>query len=297
MLIGAHMSIAGGVSKALIAGVELGCTTIQMFTKNNTQWKAAKLEESEIHKFRELQTNTKIYPVIAHSSYLINLASPIKSQFERSLNAFLEELRRAECLGLSYMVVHPGAHLESTLEDGIKRIAEALNILHSRTNGFGVRICLETAAGQGSSVGHKFEHLAAIIDLVDENERLGMCFDTCHVFAAGYDITTKQGYEKTMAQVEAILGVERIKVFHLNDSKKGLNCRVDRHEHVGKGSIGLNAFRFLLNDLRFQHVPKILETPKNPKTLAEDKFNLAILRSLVEDASHDNKWNKRTTSA
>jgi deoxyribonuclease-4 len=281
LLVGAHMSIAGGVSNSLLFGEELGCTTIQIFTKNNNQWNTKELTPDEVKKFIENQKKTEISPVVGHNGYLINLASPKEDIYNLSLEAMLIEVQRAERLALPYLVMHPGSHLGSGEKEGIKKIARSINWLHQKTKGFQVKICLETTAGQGSSIGFRFEHLAGIIGLVKDNLRLGICYDTCHTFAAGYDIRTKITYEETFKEFDKIIGVTRLKVAHVNDSMKDLNSRVDRHQHIGEGKIGLEGFRLLMNDSRWEKVPKILETPKEEGVVRNTK-NLNLLRSLVK---------------
>lgn len=275
------MSVAGGVSNALRAAIELGCATIALFVKNSTQWQPPRLEPREIEEFRKLRQDAGISPIVAHASYLINLASPDRAQYRRSIEAFRQELEAAELLDIDYMVVHPGAHMGSPPEDGMRRIADAINLLHARTVGYRVMICLETAAGQGTSLGWRFEQLAAMLEPVEAKERIGVCIDTCHIFAAGYDIRTPQAYRHTMAELESMIGMEKVKALHINDSKKWLGCRVDRHEHIGRGHIGEAAFALLLNDRRFAGLPMILETPKDTHTLDPDRENLAVLRRLA----------------
>jgi deoxyribonuclease-4 len=281
LLIGAHMSISGGAFNAILAGEELGCTTIQIFTKNNNQWKAKELTSAEVDKFFEHQKRTEISPIVGHNGYLINLASSKDDIFALSKESMLVELQRAEKLGLPYLVMHPGSHLGTGEKEGIKKIAGAINWLHQKTPGFEVKICLETTAGQGSNLGYKFEQLAQIIDLVKENERMGVCYDTCHTFAAGYDIRTKKAYQDTFKEFDKVIGLSRLKVIHLNDAVKDLGSRVDRHTHIGEGKIGLEGFRLLMNDKRWEKIPKILETPKEGGT-ARDIKNLSVLRSLVK---------------
>jgi deoxyribonuclease-4 len=281
LLIGAHMSISGGVFNAFEHGEEVGCATIQIFTKNSNQWKAKELTSEDARKFRESQKKTGISPVVGHNAYLINLASPKKDVYDLSMEAMLVELERAELLGLPYLVMHPGAHLESGEKEGIKQIARSVDKLHQKTKGFKVKMCLETTAGQGSTIGSRFEQLAEIIDRVEESERLGVCYDTCHTFAAGYDIRTKKTYEETFKLFAQHIGVQKLKLIHLNDSLKDLGSRVDRHQHIGKGKIGLEGFRLLMNDKRWEKIPKILETPKEGGT-AKDIENLKLLRNLVK---------------
>jgi len=279
MKFGAHMSIAGGIDNALVRGKKIGCDTIQIFTKNANQWKAKEISKEEVLRFEEKRKKTGISPVVAHNSYLINIASPDDTLYKKSIEALFIEMKRAELLSLPYLIIHPGSHTGSEEGAGLQRIADALNSLHNKTDGFTVKILLETTAGQGTSLGHTFEQLAAIIDRVIKRERLGLCLDTAHLFAAGYNIRTKKGYEETMKNLHDVIGIERVNIFHINDSKKPLGSRVDRHEHIGKGYIGKEGFRPLLKDKRFSHVPMILETPK--KSDKEDIANLRILRKLA----------------
>ncbi len=281
LLIGAHMSISGGVFNAILAGEELGCTTIQIFTKNSNQWKAKELTPADVDKFSRHQERTKISPIVGHNGYLINLASPKDDAYALSQQAMLVELQRAEMLGLPYLVMHPGSHLATGEKQGLKRISGAIDWLHQKTKGYKVKMCLETTAGQGSNLGYKFEQLAEIIEMVKEDQRLGVCYDTCHTFAAGYDIRTKKAYQKTFKEFDQAIGHSRLKAIHLNDAVKDLGSRVDRHTHIGEGKIGLEGFKLLMNDERWQMIPKILETPKEGGT-AKDIENLSVLRSLVK---------------
>ncbi|MCS7257582.1 MAG: deoxyribonuclease IV [Thermomicrobium sp.] len=280
MRFGAHMSIAGGVDRAIDRAIEIGCEAVQLFTKSSNQWKARPLSPEEIERFKEKAARFSI-PVVAHDSYLINLASPNDALWEKSIAAFREELERCEVLGIPYLVTHPGSYGEAGLEFGIQRVADALNRLHADLPGYRVMTLLETTAGQGTSLGYRFEQLAAIVERIKEPERVGYCFDTCHVFAAGYELRTPEGYAATMDEFDRILGLDRLFVFHLNDSKRELGSRIDRHEHIGRGKIGLDGFRWLVNDPRFRDHPGLLETEKSPD-LHEDVENLRVLRSLVE---------------
>lgn len=281
MLIGSHMSIAGGVYNSLTSGQELGCTTIQIFTKSNNQWKARPLTGEEISQFLTKQKETLISPVVAHDSYLINVASPDKALQKKSIDALLIELQRCEALGISHLVMHPGSHVGTGEKEGIKRIAEALNWLHSQSKDFKTQIALETTAGQGTNLGYRFEQIAEIMDLTEQNKRLSVCLDTCHIFAAGYDIRTEKGYEKTVDEFDKIIGLDKLEVIHFNDSVKDFGSKVDRHEHIGKGKIGLEGFKFFMTDKRFENIPKILETPKDEEGKF-DRMNLATLRKLVK---------------
>ena len=275
------MSIAGGVDQAPLRGRQAGCDTIQVFTKSNRQWRAKPLDDQEVEAFQANLASTGIGPVVAHDCYLVNLAAPRALVWKKSVAAFREEMERAERLGIPYLVTHPGAHLGAGEAGGIARLAEALNILHAALPGHAVQVLLETTAGQGSSLGHRFEQLAAILAKVEHADRLGICLDTCHLFAAGYDIRSAEGYRRTMRELESMLGLARVKAIHLNDSQKGLGSRVDRHAHIGEGALGLPAFRLLLNDPRFRRVPMILETPKDPDFITADRRNLARLRALL----------------
>jgi len=279
-LIGAHMSIAGGVHKALERGAQIGCRTIQLFTKNNNQWYAPLLSEDEIKRFQELAALTGISPIVAHSAYLINLAARDTSTLHRSRNALKDELLRCEALGISHLVLHPGAHGGAGENEGIKRIVESLNVVHEETKNLRVFTTLETTAGQGTSIGHRLEHFRLIIDEMEEPQRIAICIDTAHLFAAGYEINTSPGFIQMLNEFDRLLGIERLAVIHVNDSKRPLGSRIDRHEHIGKGLLGLDAFRFIMNDRRFGAIPKILETPKGVD-MKEDIENLSVLRSLV----------------
>jgi deoxyribonuclease-4 len=275
------MSIAGGVDKGPLRGREVGCDAIQIFTKSNRQWRARPLADDEVQAFRRNLTAAGIGAVVAHDCYLVNLAAPVATVWRRSVVAFREELERAERLGIPWLVTHPGSRLGASEADGTARVAEALNRLHADAPHHRVRILLETTAGQGTSLGHRFEQLAAIIDQVEAADRVGICLDTCHLFAAGYDIRTAEGYRDTMRALATCLGVARVKVIHLNDSQKGLGSRVDRHAHIGEGQLGLTAFASFLKDPRLRRVPMILETPKGEDVITADRRNLRRLRKLL----------------
>jgi deoxyribonuclease IV len=279
LLAGAHMSIAGGIHKAFERGRRACCRTIQIFLKNSNQWAARPLTEQDRRLFQDEQRTGGINPVVAHDSYLINLASPDIDLYRKSIDAFIEEMNRANWLGIPCLVLHPGSHMGAGVEAGVTRVANAINQALERVAP-PVTILLENTAGQGNSLGCRLEHLAAIIEQIRDPLRVGVCLDTCHLFAAGYDIRTEEGYEKVMREFDHLIGIEKIRVFHVNDSKKDLGCRVDRHCHIGQGCIGLETFRCLVNDRRFANIPKILETPKGPN-LQEDIMNLGTLRSLL----------------
>lgn len=281
-LFGAHMSIAGGYHNALLAAQAHGCATVQLFTKNSNQWNGKDLTDDDVVTFRRALRATRLQLPLAHDSYLINLASPDETLYRRSLEAFVIEMQRAESLGLRYLVTHPGAHVDSGEEAGLARVARAIDEVHQRCSGFRVQILLETTAGQGSSLGHRFEHLEKILSLVAEPKRLGVCFDTCHVFAAGYALAPAAEYQATMRAFDRVIGLRRLRAFHLNDSLKPLGSRVDRHAHIGRGHLGIEPFGLLVNDPRFQKLPMILETPKEDTSDGDmDGVNLGVLRGLV----------------
>jgi len=279
-LLGAHMSIAGGVGNALLEGKKVDCDAIQIFTKSSRQWASKPYSGEEIEQFRINRKETGIATVIAHDSYLLNLGSPDSALRKRSVAAFIDELERCEILGVTHLVAHPGAHVGAGEAEGIKLIAKSLNEVHKACPRYKARITLEITAGQGSNLGYRFEQIGAMIDATQESDRLRVCFDTEHAFAAGYDIRTKEGYERTFSEFDEAIGLDRLAAFHLNDSKKDFHSRVDRHEHIGKGFIGVEAFRLLMNDKRFWGLPMCLETPKGPD-LREDRENLTLLRSLI----------------
>jgi len=278
---GAHVSTAGGVSKAFQRAEDVGCDTMQIFTRNNNRWNTKPLDPKEIQRWYDRREQSPVRPVVSHASYLINLASSDDALWKKSIDAFIDELERAEALGLLGVVLHPGSPKEEGEAYGIERIARALDICHDRTAGFNTLTLLETTAGTGKHLGYRFEQLAAIRSAVADPARVDVCFDTCHVFAAGYEIRTPEGYAETMDAFDRTIGLDLLKCFHFNDSKFDLGSRKDRHEHIGKGYIGLDGFRHIINDPRFEHVPMILETPKS-KDMHEDVENLAVLRSLVE---------------
>jgi len=288
-LLGAHLSIAGGLPRAVDRAEASGCQALQIFTKSAGQWRARELPPDEIALFRRRVRQTKIGPVVAHNSYLINLAAADAALREKSIEALRDELDRAESLGLDGLVMHPGSYTSGTESGGLQLIADALaSILSSRPDGQ-TRILLEQTAGQGTNLGHRFEHLAEIIDRLDGTPRVGVCLDTCHLLTAGYDICSEEGYRETFRQFGRIVGFRRLKAFHLNDSKKPCGSRVDRHEHIGKGCLGVEPFRRLVNDPRFARLPMLLETPKldTPESRKRsdvdpfDRKNLALLRSLI----------------
>jgi len=281
-LFGAHMSIAGALSNAVSASVELGCQTVQIFTKFQKAWDSKPLREEDVSAFRSAVEAAGLRFVTAHDSYLINLASPDDALYQKSIDALTDEMNRAEALGLSYLVAHPGSHNGSGEAAGLARIAAGLDVVHERCRRFNVTILLETTAGQGSALGDRFEHLSAIIHATRDPDRLGVCLDTCHIFAAGYPLRTEEEYAATFAEFDRVIDLDRLKLFHVNDSEGALGSHVDRHAGIGLGEIGRNAFRCLVTDPRFSDRPMILETPKedadgNPM----DPVNLQLLRNFA----------------
>ena len=287
--LGAHLSIAGGLPRAVDRARASRCEALQIFTKSAGQWRARELPLEEIALFRSRVEETGITPVVAHNSYLINLAAVDPGLRQQSLEALGQELDRAEVLGLEGLVMHPGSYTNGTEAGGLRLIADGLRaLLRSRPRGR-TKVLLEQTAGQGTNLGHRFEHLRTIIDLLDGSPRVGVCLDTCHLLAAGYDLCDERGYRATFEEFDRIVGIDRIAVFHLNDSKKPCGSRVDRHEHIGKGCLGLEPFRLLLNDARFADRPMLLETPKleTPESKRRsdcdpwDARNLRTLRGLM----------------
>jgi deoxyribonuclease-4 len=281
--LGAHMSIAGGLDQALERGRAIGCGAVQIFLKNQRQWAARPLAPDDIRTFRAVRRRSGIRHLFAHASYLINLASPGPAAWAQAVAAFADELERAEALGLSCVVIHPGSHMGAGLEAGLHQVTAALDEAVARTSGYRVKIALENTAGGGHSVGRTFSELATLIARAARPERLGVCVDTCHLFAAGYDIRSEDGYRRAMAECEATVGGRQVLAFHLNDARAPLGSGLDRHEHIGRGFLRLAPFRRLLNDHRFARVPKVLETPKEPEPTA-DLRNLATLRRLRRSA-------------
>jgi deoxyribonuclease-4 len=286
MPLGAHMSISGGLDKAVERGSSIGCETFQVFTKSNQQWRAKPLEAEDVARFQATRATAGIDPIFAHAAYLINLAAPDDDAWDKSLESFIVELGRCAALKLPFIVVHPGAHGGAGEDTGLSRITRALDECFTRHQDEPVTVLLETTAGQGSSVGYKFEHLAWIIEHCLYPERLGICFDTCHAFAAGYDLRTPESYERTIASLDRLVGLEHLKAIHLNDSLGDLGGHLDRHAHIGMGRLGLEAFRLLLNDPRLKHLPMVLETPKGPD-MKEDVINLSTLRNLRVSNAED----------
>ena len=280
-LLGAHMSIAGGLHLAFTRIQEVRGESLQIFLSNQRQWRTVPLTSQMVEDFRQQWKENGYMPVAAHDSYLINLAAPDPTTLEKSVAAFADELERAAALEIPFLITHPGSHRGAGVEAGLERFVENMDraIIRSKTST--VMVLIENTAGQGTNLGSTFEEISFIISKSRYGEGLGVCFDTSHAFAAGYDIRTRVTYEDTLSRFDQIVGLEKLKFFHINDSKRPLGSRVDRHEHICKGKIGLAGFRLLLNDPRFQHHPMVLETPKG-KELKEDKKNLKVLRSLIE---------------
>lgn len=281
MLLGAHESNAGGAFNAIYRGQKATCDTIQMFNKANSQWRAKPLEDDEVDKFFKAIAETGITVACSHASYLINLASPDPALNEKSYESFKLEMERCARLKIPNLVVHPGSHVGSGEQEGMDRIAANLTKLFAELKNNTVTVCLEATAGQGSNLGYTFEQLAYMIGKVEERSMLGVCVDTCHIFAAGYPISDPSDYKQTMKKFSDVVGLDKLRVIHLNDSKKELGAKVDRHEHIGKGKIGIGGFRNVLNDKKLSRIPMVIETPKE-EDLEDDIKNLALLRSLIQ---------------
>jgi deoxyribonuclease-4 len=282
MNLGAHMSIEGGLPNALVRGREAGCSVVQIFLKNQRQWAGRALPAEEVAEFKRLREVTGIATAFAHATYLINLCTPVEAEWARAVDAFADELERAELLGLPFVVIHPGSHKGAGARRGLASLVRAIDALHARTAGYGVKIALENAAGCGNLLGGRAEELGAVLRRVREPERLAFCLDTCHLFAAGYDIRTAAGLRATLARFDAAVGLERVVAWHLNDAKAGLGSGLDRHEHIGRGAIGREAFGRLLRHPATRRRPMVLETPKEDDW---DRKNLRVLRRLRRPAA------------
>ncbi len=281
MLFGAHESISGGVFNAIERGKKATCDTIQMFNKSNSQWRAKKIDQKELDKYFELIEETGVTVSTSHSSYLINMASPKKPLNKMSYDSLKLEMERCNMLKIPNLVFHPGSHVGTGEEEGMDRIAKNINKMFGELKDNNVHLLLETTAGQGTNLGYTFEQLSYMIKRVKDSSQLGVCLDTCHIFAAGYPISDPKDYKKTMKQFDDIIGIDRLRIIHMNDSKKEFGSKRDRHEHIGKGFIGIEAFKNIVNDKRLKNIPMILETPKEEELL-EDIKNLKLLRSLVK---------------
>lgn len=280
LLLGAHMSIATHIKLAIEKGESIGCSAIQIFTKSNRQWRAKEISESDALIFKQSWKSSSIKSVLSHAAYLINIGSPDKDYEMKSLEAAIVELSRCNQLSIPYLVLHPGFHSETDEKECLVKIGKNINKIFKSVDGAG--ILLEIMAGQGSQVGYSFEQLATIIDQINDKERIGICFDTCHAFAAGYDLKTEDAYHNTWKEFNKIIGIEKIKAIHINDSKNDLGSYKDRHSDIGKGMLGLKSFELLMNDPTFFDVPKILETP-HPNDLADYKRNIEVLKGLIND--------------
>lgn len=282
LALGAHMSAAGGVDLAITRAAALQMHSCQLFTKNANQWAAKPLDPAVVERFHLQRDTAGVANLVAHDSYLINIASPDPANWEKSRNALLIELERCDLLGVPYLVSHPGAHMNTDLDEAIGRVSDAINRINDERPDGATTLLIETTAGQGTTLGRSFEEIAAIIDKVEDKSRIGVCFDTCHVFVAGYDLRDEESYNATIKAFDDVVGLEMLKVLHLNDAKKGLGSRVDRHTHIGEGELGLESFRFFMNDPRFEGTPGVLETPKGDND-EEDARNMATLRGLVAE--------------
>ena len=282
-MFGSHLSIAGGLENALLKARELDMDCVQIFTKNQRQWRVPPLTDDQVDRWFDHQASTGITRAVSHDSYLINLASPDPAARDKSINLFREELTRCQRLGITELVMHPGAHMKAGEQPGLERVAAAFDQLHAELPGLDVVTCVEITAGQGTTLGHRLEHLAWIIDHVAEPARMGVCLDTAHLLAAGYDLTTTAGAKAVVKETDASVGLDRVRVLHLNDSKTPRGSHVDRHEHIGHGHVALDAFAVFVNEPAFADVPKILETPKEDADDGRpwDTVNLETLRGLI----------------
>ena len=278
------MPISGGMEKALFEGKRVGCEVIQIFTHNTNTWHMKPISSEQLELFEKAKKETKVIPISVHVGYLINIASPEDRIWKRSVNALKKEIQRAELLGIPYVVMHPGAHKGAGEENGIRKIAEGLKEVISDSSQ-NTKILLETTAGQGTSIGYRFEHLAEIMEKISIPERIGICLDTCHIFSAGYDFRTEEQYEALIEELEKLVGIDYVFLIHMNDSKKECGSRVDRHMHIGKGKIGEKGLSYFLKDNRFKETPFIIETPKgkDEKGIDYDIINLQKLRQILKN--------------
>jgi deoxyribonuclease-4 len=283
ILLGAHFSIAKGFHKAVYEAASYGCTALQIFTKNASTWKERTVSQEEIDLFEKAKIDTGIVQIASHTAYLINIASVEKKKYAISCRALSQELIRSSELNIPYVILHPGSHMGQGIPEGIKRITDSINNIFNSIPPSKTRLLLETTAGQGTNIGHTFEQIASILEGVEHKRQIGTCLDTCHIFAAGYDIRTQNTYMNSMLEFDNIIGFENLYLVHVNDSKKAFGSRVDRHEHIGKGLIGTEGFGFLMNDDRFFRIPKIIETSKTEDGKDYDRINLNLLRSLIKN--------------
>ncbi len=278
MRLGVHVSTAGHIYEAITRAAQLGCNTMQIFSRDPRQWRKSCLKQEDIDEFRKRRKKSRIAPVFVHIPYLINLASPYSVLYRGSIRAYIEDIKEAESLGAEYIVTHMGSHKKSGEAKGIKRITAALNRILDKTKELSISILLENTAGSGSWLGYRFEHQKMVMDGIEQTQRIGVCLDTCHAYAAGYDVSTPAGYQETFKKLDDIVGLGSLKLIHLNDSKDTLSSHRDRHEHIGKGTIGLGGFSLLVNDARLTHAALVLETPKDSPDA--DKKNLETVRKL-----------------
>ncbi len=283
MILGAHVSTAGGVSQAPLNAKKLGITAIQIFSKNQNRWSAPPFTKSELEKWYKNYTECGIEVAVSHDAYLINLCATDQANLEKSRMAFLDELQRADQLGLLGVVMHPGSHLGAGIDVGLRKVAESVRMIFDQYPKGKAKVILETTAGQGTNLGYTFEQIAELIHLIDAPERVGVCIDTCHIYAAGYDWTTHEGYERTLSEFDRIIGLNKLLVFHFNDTKKKLGSRLDRHDHIGEGEIGAEPFKLWLFDPRFKEHPALLETPGELDDYARNLANLRALLKLYKD--------------
>lgn len=288
LLLGAHESIEGGIFRAVERAESIGCTALQVFTKSSNQWASKQLTEPDTESYKTALLKSRISKVMAHDSYLINLCAIDRDVLRKSREAFVDEIFRCDLLGISLLVFHPGAHMGAGESEGLKKIIDALNYAHNKTPNCNVLSLLETTAGQGTTLGYRFEHLQKIIDAVNISRRVGVCVDTCHIHAAGYNISGEEEYEHVVKEFDDVVGLNKLYAIHVNDSKRGLGSRVDRHEHIGKGTISKIAFRCLMQDARFADIPKVIETDKG-KDLREDVMNMNVLRRLARQGESSSR--------
>ncbi len=282
VLLGAHFSIAKGLHKAVFTAQDYGCTALQIFTKNANSWREKTVTADQVVRFQTAVAETGIRAIAAHTSYLINLAAPDATKHAKSCEALKQELIRSSQLGLPFVVLHPGAHMDDSPEAGLQRIVDSINHIFSQVNGLTTRLLLETTAGQGSSIGHRFEQIAEMLAGIENREHIGVCLDTSHIYAAGYDLGDRASCDETLATFDRVIGLDRLFFIHLNDSKKALGSRVDRHEHIGRGEIGDEAFKFFMTAPQLRAVPKVIETPKGDKQSPDyDRQNLDRLRAFA----------------
>jgi deoxyribonuclease IV len=284
MLLGIQVSIAGGIYESVTRAQGLGCTAMQIFARDPRQWRRTKLKAKDIEEFRLRRASSSIEKVFIHIPYLINLASPLHGLFRGSITAFVQDMREARALGAEYMVAHMGSHKKAGEKRGLKKITVALNRILELTDGFPVKILLENTAGAGSWLGYTFEHHAAIINRIEQKDRIGVCLDTCHAYSAGYDLASESGYVRLMDEIDRTVGLKNLALIHLNDTRDSIGSHRDRHAHIGKGNIGIAGFRRIVTDKRLANTAFILETPKDSETA--DQMNLRVVARLMKQTAH-----------